>query len=165
MGALTGLGLAYFNADQLEAALGPIQRASERTPDDPALHERIGQIQERLGQGQQAAAAYLVSADRYLSQPQSGHLAIERWHDAVRVWPESVQARVKLLQHYQRQGQAREAVRQCLILARIYSSRGRSDYALQVSEYASKLAPHDNEVSTVLDKLRRGEQLTLEQEV
>jgi tetratricopeptide (TPR) repeat protein len=162
--ALTSLGLTYFNAGQLEAALGPYQRASERTPDDPTLHERIGQIQEKLGHGQEAANAYLASAERYLSHPQSSHLAPERWHDAVRVCPDSVPAHVKLLQHYQRQGQVREAVAECLTLARIYSVQGRNDYATQVCQHALKLAPRDPEVLATLDKLRYGEPIAVELE-
>jgi tetratricopeptide (TPR) repeat protein len=160
--ALTSLGLAYFNAGQFESALGPYQRASERTPDDPTLHERVGQIQEKLGQGQAAAKAYVAAAERYLSQQKSAHLAVERWHDAVRAYPDSMQAHVKLLQHYQKQGQVREAVAECLTLARIYSVQGQNDYAIQVCEHALKLAPHDAEVSATLDKLRYGQPLTVE---
>ncbi len=163
--ALTNLGLAYFNAGQFESALGPYQRASERTPDDPALYERIGQIQEELGQGQEAAKAYVASAEHYLGQQQSAHLALERWHDAVRAYPDSMQAHVKLLQHYQQQGQVREAVGECLTLARIYSVRGQSDYATQVCEHALKLAPHDAEVLATLDKLRHGKPLVAEEKV
>ncbi len=165
VGALTSLGLAYSNAGQWDAALGAYQRASERTPDDPALHERIGKAREHLGQKEQAANAYLAAADRYLSQQQASHLALERWHDAVRVWPGSIQAHVKLLQYYQGQGQIREAIGECMVLARIYSAQGRTDYAIQVCEHALKLAPHDTEVLATLDKLRYGEPIDVEAKV
>ena len=161
-GALAGLGQAYLNARQLEAALGVFQRASERTPDDPVPQERVGQILEKLDRGKEAAVAYMASADRYIRQRRSAHLAIERWHDAVRAHPDGLQAHVKLLQYYQRQGQVRETVGECLILARLYSAQGRNDYAIQVCEHALKLAPRDGEVSASLDKLRRGEQLTVD---
>jgi tetratricopeptide (TPR) repeat protein len=161
-GALAGLGQAYLNANQLEAALGAFQRASERTPDDPVPRERIGQILEKLDRGKEAAMAYMASADRYVSQRRSAHLAIERWHDAVRAYHEGPQAHVKLLQYYQRQGQVREAVGECLTLAHVYSAQGQNDYAVQVCEHALKLAPRDAEVSAALDKLRRGEQLTID---
>jgi tetratricopeptide (TPR) repeat protein len=162
--ALTSLGSAYYNAGQLEAALGPYQRASERTPDDPALFERIGQIQEKLGVSQEAAKAYLASAECYLSQPRSAHLALERWHDAVRAYPDSVPTHVKLLQYYQKQGQAREAVEECMTLARIYSVQGQNDYAVQVCQHALKLAPHDAQVLATLDRLRLGQPLVAEPE-
>jgi tetratricopeptide (TPR) repeat protein len=161
-GALAGLGQAYLNAKQLDAALGVFQRASERAPDDPVPQESMGQILEKLDRGKEAAVAYMAAADLYIRQRRSAHLAIERWYDAVRAHPENLQAHVKLLQYYQRQGQVREAVRECLILARLYSVQGRSDYAIQVCEHALKLAPRDAEVSASLDKLRRGEQLTVD---
>ena len=162
--ALTSLGLAYYNAGQLKAALGPYQRASERAPDDPALYERAGQIQEELGASQEAAKAYLASAERYLSQPQSAHLALERWHDAIRAHPNSIQAHVKLLQYYQKQGQVREAVEQCMTLARIYNTQGQNDYAIQVCQHALKLTPNDTEVLAAIDKLRQGKSLIAEPE-
>ncbi|HET90354.1 MAG TPA: tetratricopeptide repeat protein [Chloroflexi bacterium] len=162
VGALTSLGLAYSNAGRWDAALGAYQRASERTPDDPVLYERIGKALEHLGQKEKAADAHLAAAERYLSQQQASHLALERWHDAVRIWPGCVQAHVKLLQYYQGQGQVREAVGECLILARIYNSQGRMDYSIQVCEHALKLAPRDPEVLATLDKLRYGEALPFE---
>ncbi len=162
--ALTNLGLAYYNAGQLQAALGPYQRASERSPDDPTLYERIGQIQEELGGNQAAAKAYLASAERYISQSQSAHLALERWHDAVRAYPNSIQAHVKLLQYYQRQGQVRKAVEECMTLAHIYDAQGQAEYAIQVCEHALKLTPQDAEVSAALDRLRQGKSLTAEPE-
>ncbi|MCX7680358.1 MAG: tetratricopeptide repeat protein [Anaerolineae bacterium] len=159
VGALTGLGLAYASAGQWEAALGAYQRASERTPDDPKLYERIGEILEKLDRKQEAAQAYLASAERYLRQQRASHLALERWHDAARVWPKSLQAHTRLLQYYQSQGQVREAVAECLTLARLYSEQGRHDYATQVCEHALKLDPHDHEVLAMLDRLRYGEPL------
>jgi|YNPNPStandDraft_1061719.scaffolds.fasta_scaffold00885_12 tetratricopeptide (TPR) repeat protein len=162
VGALTSLGLAYTNAGQLEAALGVYRRASERTPDDPTLYERIGELLERLDRKQEAADAYLASAERYLRQQQATHLALERWHDAVRVWPKSLQAHIKLLQYYQSQGQIREAVAECLNLAYLYGEQGRNDYAIQVCEHALKLDPHDHEVLAMLDRLRYGEQVAEE---
>jgi tetratricopeptide (TPR) repeat protein len=162
--ALTSLASAYFSASQWEAALGAYQRAIERVPDDPMLYERIGQIQETLGQARAAAQAYVAAAERYLSQKQASHLALERWHDAVSVWPDGVEAHVKLLQHYQRQGQVREAVGECMTLARIYNAQGQNDYAIRICQHALKLAPEDAEVTLTLEKLQGGEPLTAEPE-
>jgi tetratricopeptide (TPR) repeat protein len=162
--ALTSLGDAYLGAGQFEAALGPYQRVSESTPDDPTVYERIGEILEKLGREKPASQAYLASAERYLSQQQTAHLASERWHDAVRVWPDNLQAHVKLLQYYQKQRQVREAVGECLTLARIYGAQGQNDYAIQVCQHGLKLAPQDAEVSAILERLRRGEPIGAEPE-
>jgi len=164
VGALTGLGLACAGAGQLEAALESYQRASKLAPDDPVLYERIGKMRERLGRGTEAAEAYLSSARHYLSQQRATttavgpNLALERWKDAVRAYPDCLQAHAGLLRYYQRQGQAREAVGECLALARIYNSRGQNDYAVQACQHALKLAPHDSRVLAALNDLRYGEQ-------
>jgi len=162
VGVLTSLGLAYYNAGQLEAALESYQQASTLAPDDPVLSERIGKTLEQLGQRKEAAEAYLASAESYLSQQKAPRLAMERWQSAARAWPDCLQAHAKLLRYYQGHGQAREAVKECLALARIYNARGQNDYAIQACEHALKLAPHDPDVLAALDSLRYGEQIAVE---
>lgn len=158
VGALTGLGLAHFSLEQFEDALDAYQRASDTSSDDPALWERIGETRERLGQGKEAAEAYVASAGQYQSQG-TVHLALERWQDAIRTWPDCLPAHVQLLQHYRRQGQASEATEECLILARIYQKQEQIDYAIQACEYALQLAPHNPQVMTVLESLRYDKQI------
>ncbi len=159
-GALTNLGLAYSNADQLDEALEYYQRASAFEPDDPVLLERIGKAQEQLGRGKAAAKAYVDSAERYSNQQQAPHLALERWQDAARVYPDCLQAHAQLLQHYQRLGQVRKVIEECLAMTRIYSAQGKNDYAVQVCKHALKLDPHNTEVLAALNSLRYGEQVT-----
>ncbi len=162
--ALAGLGAAHFGAGDLKSALTAYQQASEITPDDPVLLERIGQTREQLRQGKAAADAYIASADRYLNQQQATDLAFRRWKDAARAWPDSVQAHVRLLRYYQERGQIGEAVAECLALVHIYQDRGQIDYATQISQHALRLAPHDTGVLRTLDNLRYSEVLTAESE-
>lgn len=164
VGALTGLGLAYAGSGQLEAALESYQQASTLAPDNPVLYEHIGKAWEQLGHGKEAAEAYVASAERYLSQQQASHLALARWQDAVRVYPDSLQAHVQLLQYYHRRSQVQEAVKECLALARISHAQGQRDYAVQICQYALKLAPHDPDVLAILDDLHYGEQTAVETE-
>lgn len=163
-GALTGLGVAYSGAGQLEAALDAYQRASSLAPNDPVLLERIGQTRGQLGQSKAAAEAYMAAAERYIGQQQAVHLALACWQNAERVWPECVQARAQLLHYYQGQGQIKEAVAECLALAHIYRDQGRVDRATQVCEHALRLSPHDPEVLAALDGLRYGEPVAAEPE-
>jgi len=160
--ALTAIGLAYSNAGRLESALEAYRRASEFAPDDPVLPERIGRTLEQLGQGEAAAKSYAASAERYLTQQQAPHLAVERWQDAVRVYPDHEHSHVQLLQYYQRHGQTRQAVKECLALARIYHARGQTDYAARICRYGLKLSPHDPEVLAALEALRYGEPVVVE---
>jgi tetratricopeptide (TPR) repeat protein len=162
--ALVGLGSAYFGAADLKSALAAYQQASQVTPKDPVLLERIGQTLEQLKRGKEAADAYMASADQYLGQQQAVDLALARWKDAVRAHPECVQAHTKLLRYYQEQGQIKEAVAECLSLAHTYQDIGKIDYAAQVCQHALKLAPHDTGVLKALDNLRYSTQLTAEAE-
>jgi tetratricopeptide (TPR) repeat protein len=156
-GALTGLGLAFTGAGKLDGALDAFQRASAITPSDPVLLERIGQTCEQLGRGEEAADAYVASADSYLTQQQATHLALERWKDASRACPICLDAHTRLLRYYQEQGQAREAVQECLALAHIYQGQGQVDYAFQICQHALKLDPHNTGVLRTLDRLRYSE--------
>ena len=160
--ALTGLGQAHYGKGELDAALTAYQKASELTPNDPVLLERIGQTREQLGQGKKAADAYVASANQYLSQQQAADLAFERWKDAVRVCPDCIPAHAKLLEHYQKQGQIKEAVAECLALVHIYQDLGQIDYATKISQHALSLAPRDTGVLRTLDNLRFSEQTVAE---
>ena len=159
VGVLTGLGLAYTGKGQLEAALESYQLANELAPGDPVLHERMGKIQEQLGHRKEAAEAYLASADCYVSEEQAPQLASERWQDAIRAHPDCLKAHTQLLQYHHRHGHIREAVNECLALARIYQAQGQREYAIQICQYALKLAPHDPDVLAALDDPRYSAQV------
>ncbi len=161
--ALAGLGMACYSAGQFQAALDAYREVTTLDSDDPVLHERLGKTWEQLDQGKQAAEAYLASAEAYLSQERAPDLALKRWQDAVRVWPDCLRAHAKLFHYYQRRGQVKEAVQECLALASIYSADGETDYAVQACQYALKLAPHDSDVLAMLDSLRYGEHSTAEE--
>jgi tetratricopeptide (TPR) repeat protein len=163
-GALTGLGQAHYGKGELDAALTAYQKASELTPNDPVLLERIGQTREQLKQGKKAADAYVASASQYLSQQQATDLALERWKDAVRAYPDCIPAHAKLIEYYQNQGQTKEAVAECLTLVHIYQDMGQIDYATKLSQHALKLAPRDTGVLRTLDNLRFSEQTVAEGE-
>jgi len=167
VGVLTDLGMAYFETGQWEDALESYQQVGELAPDDPVPHEHVGEIREQLGQRKEAAEAYMASAECYLGQQEEGRslrLAVERWQDAARVYPDHLQAHVKLLQYYQRRDQLREAVEECLALVRIYRALEQHDYAVKACHYALKLAPHDPKVLALLDELRYGERPAAEPE-
>ena len=160
--ALTALGLSYSGAGQLESALESCQRANELAPDDPVLLERIGKTWEQLGQGEKSAEAYAASADQYLSQQQATNLALQRWQDAVRAYPDHHDSHAQLLQYYQRHGRVGEAIKECLVLARINQARGQNDYAAQICRHGLRLAPRDPELLAALDSIMYGEQAAVE---
>jgi tetratricopeptide (TPR) repeat protein len=162
--ALMGLGQAYYGTGQLKPALTAYQQASEVTPSDPVLLERIGQTLEQLGEGKEASDAYLASAEQHLEQQQAPHLAVERWKDAIRANPDCVSAHSKLFQYYQENGKIKDAVAECMALAHIYQDRGQIDYATKLCQHALKLSPRNTDLLRILDSLRYSEQAPAEAE-
>jgi tetratricopeptide (TPR) repeat protein len=164
--ALSGLGMAYVSAGRPADALEPYEYASDLKPDDPVLLERLGEALEQLGRGDEAAQKYLSSARQYIDQQQAPRLAVGCWERAARVDPGCLEAHVALLRAYQRQRRIRDAVEQCLALARIYRDQGRIDYALRICRHALHLSPRDSGALALLDRLHCGtepsEQPTLE---
>lgn len=152
--ALTALGAAYFGAQQWASALEAYGWAIQRTPENPALHERVAQVEEQRGRRREAAQSYELAAEYYSKHPQTMPRAVVCWQRAVRLWPDTQRAHIKLLAYYRQQGDVPQAVNECLALVRIYRAQGQHEYAWQVAQLASKLAPDDRRVTTILAELR-----------
>ena len=154
--ALTGLGMAYGSTGKPREALDAYRRASDLASKDPVLLEQVGGALEDLGREKEASEAYLAAGRAYVDQQQAAHLAVACWENAARVHPDSLDAHVLLLKHYQRQGRIADAVEECLALAKIYRDRDRVDYAIRVCQHALQLLPRNSEALAMLDKLRYG---------
>ena len=154
--ALTSLGLAYSELGRFRDSLDVYAEAIKLLPGDAVLLERIGRMHEQLGHGAEASEAYLASADVHSRQSQGARLALERWQDAKRAFPDGQKAHVYLLQYYQRLGQIDEAVEECLALARILRNHGQPDRASEVCRHALKLMPHNPRVQALLDDIVYG---------
>ncbi len=153
--ALTALGLALAEGGQLERALLTFQQAAKVDPDSPTLPEQIGAILEKMGQGRQAALAYVAAADRHIRR-QNANLAIRQWKEALRCDPNCVSAHVNLLKVYLTQRKTAEALEEYLALAGIYHSQGRTEQALQIAQLALKLDPLDSRAQVLLVRLQGG---------
>jgi tetratricopeptide (TPR) repeat protein len=162
--ALTGLGMAYASSGKPREALDAYQRASDLASDDPVLLEQVGGALEELGREAKASEAYIAAGRAYVDRQQASHLAVACWENAARVHPESLDAHVLLLKHYQRQGRIADAVEECLALAEIYRDRDRTDYAIRVCQHALQLSPRNSEALAMLDKLRYGRSSPPEEE-
>jgi tetratricopeptide (TPR) repeat protein len=51
-------GIAYYDQDELEAALGELKKAIELEPDNADAHRNLGSVYVKQGKWQEAAAAY-----------------------------------------------------------------------------------------------------------
>jgi tetratricopeptide (TPR) repeat protein len=154
--ALAGLGMAYSNLGRPSDALDAYRSACDIDPGDPVLRERLAETLGQLGLGEEAAKAYLASAELYRDQEQAPRLAVSCWERAANADPGCLGAHVALLKYYQRCGLTREAVDSCIALARTYRDHGRSDFALRICQHALQLSPRNPEALALLDRLRSG---------
>jgi len=162
--ALTGVGMAYAHLGKRSEASAAYRRASDLAPEDPVLLERVGKALEGLGRPEEACKAYLSCAEQYIRKQESPEQAVACWESAARVQPQSVEAHVQLLKHYQRQGRIADAADACLHLARIYGEQARWDYGIRLCEHALRLSPRNAEAMALRDSLRRQKRIEERQE-
>lgn len=151
--ALTALGLALSEANQLERALQTFQQAAQIDQELPTLPEQMGVILERMERRPEAAKAYLAAAERYVRRQNAG-LAIRQWKDALRCDPDCIPAHVSLLKIYLTQRKSAEAVREYLALAEIYQAQGHTEQALQICQQALKLNPDSPHAQALIARLK-----------
>jgi tetratricopeptide (TPR) repeat protein len=152
---LTGLGLAYAETRQLEKALNMYKQAADLSPDNPEVLQRVGHMLERLAQWPEAASAYLRAAAAYRRLHDTAQ-AVGLLQRAVILDPENLQAHETLTGIYQEQGQARQAARQHLIMARLLHRQRRAAQAIVHCEAAVQLDPRNTEAHGILEALNQG---------
>lgn len=153
--ALVGLGMAHLESRQLEKALSVYQKASQLTPNDPLAWERVADVQERLGQLNEAAETYVTMANVYVQRKDIGK-AIETWLRATRLAPDHMVAHLSLAEAYAKQGKAQAAAEEHLALARILQRRGQIEKAIQQCRHAMELDPRSTQARITLEALRTG---------
>ena len=154
--ALAGLGPALIETGRLGEAMDVLLRAAKADTAEPALPEQLAQIQERLGRANEAGAAYLEAAERYVRQGSTG-AAMSRWQDAIRVDPACVPAHVRLLQIHLAQEHVQEAMAEYMALAEIYFAEGKLTQAFEISQHALQLDPDNAELLEMKERLRQTE--------
>src|SRR5690349_11907312 len=82
--ALSSLGFALLQADQLDSALQAYQRAAALMPGDPAAPEKCGEIFERQGRLNEAAQTYLAVGEIHLKR-RDVRKAMDNWNRVARL--------------------------------------------------------------------------------
>ncbi|MFZ5916793.1 MAG: tetratricopeptide repeat protein [Chloroflexota bacterium] len=151
--ALTGLGLAYLNSQQLEKALACYEQARQAGVEDLTTLERLADIQERLGRLDKAADTYVALAQNVL-QNRDIDRAVHYWKRAAQLAPGHAIAHLKLAQAYASQGHTRGAVKEYLTLARAFERRRQPDQAMNICQQALMLDPSNTDVLSYMSSLR-----------
>lgn len=155
VGALTSLGLALYQAQQLDEALNAYARAAQLAPRETLAHEKCAEILQRLGRNDQAAAQFVAAADRYLEQ-RDVVKAIEDWQQAARLTPGQLSVHSRLALAYERTRQSRLAVAEYLTVAHLLQQAGQKDKALQAAQHALQLDPQSADAAQAVKKVRQG---------
>lgn len=156
--ALSSLGLALLETNQLPDALAVYRQTARLTPDDPVPIERCAEIFERLGQPQEAINLRESAGELYVRR-KDAEKALECWGHVARLAPESLAARSRLALTYERMGRRREAVHEYLAVASILQRSGKPDRGMEAVQRAQALIPGNPDAGHVMRNLREGKAL------
>lgn len=136
--AHAALANALEENGELEPALHEYLVASKLAPNDPVPVAHLGQIQEKLGRRSDAATTYVALAEFFVKHQQVGH-ALKAWQRAAALEPDRPDIHEKLAQVYREAGHHPQAVKEYLVLARLYQKRGERDQAVNSVEQGLSL--------------------------
>ncbi|HMK08696.1 MAG TPA: tetratricopeptide repeat protein [Anaerolineales bacterium] len=156
--ALTSLGLALLETNQLPDALAVYRQAAKITPDDPVPIERCAEIFERLGQTKEAIEHREAAGELYVRR-KDAEKALECWSHVGRLAPENLAARSRLALTHERMGRRREAVHEYLAVASILQRAGKPERGIEATQRSLALIPGNPEASHALRLLREGKPL------
>lgn len=153
-----GLGMAYLELGQLGKALENYKLAARYSRGDVIHLRQVADVQERLGQLSEAGKTYMAIGEVELNRRRLNE-AMDNWLRAIRLEPNLLKAHQRLASIYERQKANHNAIREYLAIARILSSQGEKEKALQACQLALRLDPRNAEVLTAIEMITHGESL------
>lgn len=152
-----GLGEACIGQRQYGRALDCYKMASRLSRGDIQPLSKVSDLQERLGQLNDAARTYFAIGEINFKQ---GHMeeAVSNWERATRLDPNLLSAHKRLALVFHREGNVRATVREYLAIARILSMQGENQKALQICQSALKLDPGNTDIIAAMRLVEMGEE-------
>lgn len=151
--ALASLGLALTELEQYDEALQVYSLATEYSPEDPALFDRVSLLSEQTGNRDSFLPASLRAAELYLHQ-QEVEKAIECLSRVARFDPENLEAHSRLAVIYERLGRKQQAVAEYMAVASLFQRDNDLERAVQAVDRALLISPNSNEVQHALFMLK-----------
>lgn len=149
------LGLAYFELEQFDDALGAYTEASRLAPEDPAPLARIAEIHERQGQRHAAADAYFSVAGIH-QRRRAWSEAIQAFQRATQLHPDHLPAHLALAEIFVELDQPQRAAKEYLNLARVLQRQGQLNKALDQCHRALEIDPRNAEARALAEGLQLG---------
>ncbi len=159
-----GLGMAAFESGKLEEALENYKLAARYSRGDIIYLRHVADVQERLGQLNEAGQSYMAMGEIHLRRGAVDQ-AVDNWHRAAHLAPGLLGAHQRLARYYTQQEQVRPAIREYLAIARLFQARGEAEKALQTCRAALNLDPRNPDVLTAIELIQHGEAIFDEREV
>jgi tetratricopeptide (TPR) repeat protein len=156
--ALTSLGLALYELQNYKEALACYQMAAKISPQDPLPLEKVAELNERLGNVEQAANIYLRAADLY-AKNRDLNKAVESWTRVIRLNPGNLIAHSRLAMVYERVGRKKQAITEYLAVSSLLQHAGEIQKAVQTVNHALQVVPDSHEATQALALLKAGQLL------
>jgi tetratricopeptide (TPR) repeat protein len=156
--ALTSLGLALYELQNFQEALACYQAAAKISPEDPLPLEKVAELNERLGNVEQAATIYLRAGDLY-AKNRDLNKAVESWTRVIRLEPGNIIAHSRLAMVYERVGRKKQALTEYLAVGSLLQHAGEIQKAIQTVNHALQVFPDSHEATQALALLKAGQLL------
>ena len=111
--------MAYLEQNQLGKALENYKLAARHSRGDIIYLRQVADVQERLGLQAEAGKTYMAIGELELNRKRLSE-AMDNWNRAISLEPNLLRAHQRLASVYERQGQAPNAIREYLEIARIF---------------------------------------------
>jgi tetratricopeptide (TPR) repeat protein len=156
--ALTSLALALYELQLFHESLEYYSRAAQISPNDPVPLQKVGEIQEHLGDLVKAANAYMGIAELY-ARNRDVEKALTNWTHVVALNPQHLTAHTRLALVYERLGRTSDAMVEYIAIASLLQSQGNMPKAVQTIRHALEVVPNSKEASLALSMLLNGKML------
>jgi len=155
VGAMIGLGTAYFELEQVESAIRAFQRVLKIDAGNQDALQKMGEILERVGRLGEAAKTYVYAGNLYAKKNQLAEAA-ESWERAIKANPDQLQARNNLAHAYSRLGKTDLAISELIALGAHFQDQNQAEKAERYLEGALRLDAHNALARASFEALKAG---------
>lgn len=145
----------YMKSERTQKAVNEYQRIIDEEGEGIALaHERLGDIYARRGSTKEALHNYLKAANEYFKERELSE-AIEQYRNILKLKPESVAARQRLVELLAMKKDKKSLTEELLALADILMKQGKKEMALSTYTKVREIEPSNLQAQKRLSEALR----------